>query len=88
MSGYALARLEATTPASSSRDARRSGPGSTGRPLYNLACCEALIGRKEDAVEHLRPAIGVSEQFRDYAKGDTDLDSIRDEPRFKELVGA
>ena len=23
-------------------------------PLYNLACCEALTGRKEDAIGHLR----------------------------------
>ena len=25
-------------------------------PLYNLACCEALAGRKEDAIGHLRLA--------------------------------
>jgi tetratricopeptide (TPR) repeat protein len=57
-------------------------------PLYNLACCEALVGRKEDAVEHLRRAIELSEQFRDYAKGDTDLDAIRDEPEVKALLGS
>jgi tetratricopeptide (TPR) repeat protein len=56
-------------------------------PFYNLACCEALAGRKEDAVQHLRRAIELSEQFRDYAKGDSDLDAIRDEPGYKELVG-
>ena len=59
-----------------------------GGPLYNLACCEALVGRKDDAVEHLRQAIGASERLRDHAKGDTDFDSIRDEPGFRELVGA
>lgn len=57
-------------------------------PLYNLACCEALIGRTADALEHLRLAIDRSAQMRDYAKQDSDLDSIRDEPAFKELVGA
>jgi hypothetical protein len=56
-------------------------------PLYNLACCEALAGRKDDAVEHLRQAIGTAERFRDHAKGDPDFDSIRDEPGFAELVG-
>ena len=56
-------------------------------PLYNLACCEALAGRKDDALEHLRQAIEKSEQVRDYAKGDSDFDSIRDEPVFEELVG-
>jgi quercetin dioxygenase-like cupin family protein len=55
---------------------------------YNLACLEALTGRKTDALEHLGQAIGLSEQFRDFAQGDSDLDSIRDEPAFKELVGA
>ena len=56
-------------------------------PLYNLACCESLAGRTTDAIEHLRQSIELSEQMRDYAKDDSDLDPIRDEPAFKELVG-
>jgi tetratricopeptide (TPR) repeat protein len=56
-------------------------------PFYNLACCESLAGRKEDALEHLRHAVSQSERLREFAKGDTDLDPIRDEPAFKELVG-
>jgi hypothetical protein len=55
--------------------------------FYNLACCESLAGRTTDALEHLRHAIEMSEQFRGYAKGDSDLDAIRDEAAFKELVG-
>ena len=55
---------------------------------YNLACCESLAGRTADAVEHLRHAIDLSEQFRSYAKDDSDFDPIRDEPAFKELIGA
>ena len=38
--------------------------------------------------EHLRQAIDLSEQFRDYAKGDSDFDPIREEPGFKQLLGA
>ena len=56
--------------------------------FYNLACLESLTGRNADAMEHLRRAIEMSEQFRDYAKGDSDLDPIRDEPGFEELVGS
>jgi tetratricopeptide (TPR) repeat protein len=56
-------------------------------PAYNLACCEALSGRKEDAIEHLRIAIERREQLRDLAKEDSDLDPLRDEPAFQELVG-
>ena len=57
-------------------------------PLYNLACCESLSGRTSDAIEHLRQAIDMQEQLRAYANEDSDFDPIRDEPAFKELVGA
>src|SRR5262245_11683506 len=57
-------------------------------PIYNVACCEALAGRKEDAIAHLRQAIALHEKVRDYARDDSDFDSIRDDPAFKELVGA
>jgi mannose-6-phosphate isomerase-like protein (cupin superfamily) len=55
-------------------------------PLYNLACCEALAGRKDDAIGHLRVAIEKRPNLRDLAKEDTDLDPLRDEAAFKELV--
>ena len=55
--------------------------------FYNLACCESLLGRTTDALDHLRHAIDMSEQLRAYAKDDSDLDPIRDEPAFKELIG-
>lgn len=54
---------------------------------YNLACLESLTGRTADAMEHLRRSIEMSDRFRDYAKGDSDLDAIREEPGFRELVG-
>jgi len=54
---------------------------------YNLACCESLTGQTEDALTHLRQAIEGRKEFRDYAADDSDLDAIRDEPAFKELVG-
>ena len=55
-------------------------------PLYNLACCEALAGRNEDAIGHLRIAFERRPSLRDFAKEDTDLDPIREEPDFRELV--
>ena len=54
---------------------------------YNVACAEALAGRKADAIEHLRGAIERSERFRELARDDSDFDSLRDEPAFKELIG-
>jgi tetratricopeptide (TPR) repeat protein len=55
--------------------------------FFNLACCESLTGRTPDALDHLRHAIDLSEQFRGFAKGDSDFDPIRDEPAFKQLIG-
>jgi tetratricopeptide (TPR) repeat protein len=54
---------------------------------YNIACVESLAGRKDDAISSLRRAIEGNEQFRQYAVEDSDFDSIREEPAFKELVG-
>ena len=56
-------------------------------PTYNVACAEALAGRKEDAIEHLRRAIALDGRFREHARDDSDFESIRDEPAFQELVG-
>ena len=44
-------------------------------------------GRTPAALEHLRRAIELSEEFRSYAKDDSDFDPIREDPAFKELVG-
>lgn len=56
-------------------------------PLYNLACCESLAGRPDDAIAHLGQAVEKSDRLREYAKTDSDFDPIREEPRFKTLIG-
>jgi hypothetical protein len=55
---------------------------------YNLACLESLTGETDEAMVHLRRSIEMSERFRDYAKGDSDLDALREDPAFEELVGS
>ena len=55
--------------------------------IYNVACCESLAGRTSAAIEHLRLAIGRSERLRSLAATDSDLDALREDPGFKELVG-
>jgi hypothetical protein len=54
---------------------------------YNVACCESLAGRGDEAVEHLGRAIATWDGFREMAKGDGDFDPIRGEPAFAELIG-
>ena len=53
---------------------------------FNLACCESRCGRKGNALEHVHRAIEMSEEFRSSAKTDPDLDPIRDEPAFTQLI--
>jgi hypothetical protein len=55
--------------------------------LFNLACCESLCGRTREALGHLRQAVEMSEEFRRSAKTDSDLDPIRDDPEFRQLIG-
>ncbi len=55
--------------------------------FFNLACCESLTGRTSDALDHLRQAVEMSEEFRGSARADSDLDAIRDEPAFNQLIG-
>ena len=68
------------------REAIEEHPGFSAL-LYNVACCESLAGRTVDAMEHLRLAIEGSDALRSLAAKDADLDALRGEPAFKELVG-
>jgi quercetin dioxygenase-like cupin family protein len=62
-------------------DAVREFPGQ-GVHLYNLACAEARLGEKDAAMEHLLRACELEDRFAEYAPGDDDLASLRDDPRF------
>jgi tetratricopeptide (TPR) repeat protein len=55
-------------------------PGNTSL-LYNLACMEALLGERDAALEHLSQAKS-NPRVREWAETDSDLDSLRDDPRF------
>ena len=70
------------------REAIEAAQPQSADVLYNLACCESLAGRTDDALLHLRRSIELADPFRAYAKGDSDFDAIRDEAGFKELVDA
>ena len=50
--------------------------------LYNLACFEALAGRREAALDHLRTAVELRPETRAWAASDGDFDAIRDDPAF------
>lgn len=50
---------------------------------YNLACIYALAGRKAEALDTFESAVKIGLSAYDHVRRDTDLDSIREEPRFK-----
>ena len=54
--------------------------------FYNVACCESLAGQTDEAIAHLRRAVELSERTRSFLEGDSDLDPIRQDPAFKELL--
>ncbi len=56
-----------------------------GTLLFNLACAEAQLGETDAALEHLSAAIVERPDLAETARGDSDLDPIRGDPRFATL---
>jgi tetratricopeptide (TPR) repeat protein len=56
--------------------------------LYNLACANSLAGRKDEAIALLQKAIDAGFSQEELVRTDTDLDPIRQDPRFKKIVGS
>jgi mannose-6-phosphate isomerase-like protein (cupin superfamily) len=60
-----------------------SKPDVRARLLYDWACLECLAGRGGDkAIEYLLEAVELDPKYREYATDDSDLDAIREDPRF------
>jgi quercetin dioxygenase-like cupin family protein len=55
--------------------------------FFNAACLEARLGDRDRAMEHFERALQLEpEKAREFAKTDSDFDSIRDDPRFMALL--
>lgn len=54
--------------------------------LYTLACFESLAGDSDSALDHLRQAAAREPRVANWAKDDSDLDPIREDPRFESAV--
>jgi quercetin dioxygenase-like cupin family protein len=55
---------------------------------YNAACFESLAGNPDGAFELLRRALALDEtEVRRWAKDDSDLDALREDQRWQELLG-
>jgi len=53
---------------------------------YSLACCHALEGNKKEALKQLKLALEKGFCDRGHINSDSDMDSLRQEPGFKELM--
>jgi quercetin dioxygenase-like cupin family protein len=55
--------------------------------FFNAACLEARLGDRDRAMEHFERALELEpEKAREFARTDSDFDSIRDDPRFVALL--
>jgi len=50
--------------------------------LYNAACINSLLGNVENAVNHFEFAIGAGYVSKEWIANDSDLDLIRNHPKF------
>ncbi len=55
---------------------------------YNVACLYSLEGQVDKAIECLEGAVEVGFGNRDWMENDPDLDPLRGDPRFQELVNS
>jgi C-terminal processing protease CtpA/Prc len=53
---------------------------------YNLACAYSLSGRKEEALTSLGKAVELGFANMKFMEEDSDLESLRDDPRYKEIM--
>ena len=53
---------------------------------YNLACSYALLKRAELSIKTLRRAVELGYRDFRYMREDHDLDSVRHDPRFRQLL--
>jgi serine/threonine protein kinase/Flp pilus assembly protein TadD len=56
--------------------------------LYNVACTYAVLGKTSDALDALEKAVGKGWGDKGWVEHDSDLDSIREEPRYLALLRA
>jgi len=54
--------------------------------LYNVACVYSLLGRTEEAIGCLEKVMEHGTFYKNWATKDSDLDSVRSDPRFQALL--
>jgi len=55
-------------------------------PLYNIACCEALLGNTSEAIHYLKKAVKAGYNNAAHMESDSDLKSLRGREDFNEII--
>jgi len=63
-------------------------PDVRARALYDVACARALQGHSAEALDALERAVDPGLRYRWMLVGDVDLASIRQSPRFQEILSS
>lgn len=61
-------------------------PGWRASVYYNLACFYAITGYRSRAINGLEKAFGISPDLIAWSKTDSEIDSIRDDPGYMNLI--
>ena len=54
--------------------------------MYNIGCANAMMGNKDAAFEWIEKSYEAGFNVGDYVRGDSDLNSLRSDPRFKRYL--
>lgn len=57
-----------------------------GESLYNMACCEALLGNPEESLDLLEQAWEAGYHELEHIQQDDDLNTLRDDERYKAFI--
>ena len=56
--------------------------------LYNVSCVYSLAGEVDIALDYLEQAVDMGLRVWNWIRNDSDLDPVRETPRFKGTAGA
>jgi transcriptional regulator GlxA family with amidase domain len=62
------------------------GEPQRANALFNLACAYALLGKRDEAIDTAAKAFDAGFKIRYYYESDSDLASVREDPRFKAIL--
>ncbi|MFW9805957.1 MAG: tetratricopeptide repeat protein [Candidatus Thorarchaeota archaeon] len=87
--GYArkeITQLDGAIDATLKATELSSSPNELGSALYNLGCYNCIAGRHVEALEYLEQAFHKDESIKEWARDDSDLQSLKENERFLNLL--